>query len=127
MANANTLKKHKVLTAERIEAYAEILDPEPATIYSAKDLVKDSNAEILIDIFVYRLETPTQELDVAITNGMSDRRLPESDDEEWVRRELIQYFPKCTPAHALRLYHMAWLPHFDKFYLDTGHTIAWPD
>jgi hypothetical protein len=45
---------------------------------------------------------------------------------EWKRRELIQYLPKCTEDHARRLHDMAWLPLFDGFYLDSHHSVAWP-
>ncbi len=41
------------------------------------------------------------------------------------RREIIQYFRDCTPAHAKRLRDMAWLPLFDNFVLDSHHSIAW--
>jgi hypothetical protein len=44
---------------------------------------------------------------------------------EWERRELIQYFPRCTEGHARRLHDMAWLPLFDGFLLDSHHSIAW--
>jgi hypothetical protein len=79
-----------------------------------------------IDVFVFPMITETGEIEVAVTNGMSDRRMADTDQpHEWKRRELIQYFRKCTESHARRLYHMAWLPLFDAFYLDASHTVAW--
>ena len=63
---------------------------------------------------------------MAVTNGMSDGRLATPDFEcEWRRRELVQYFVKCTTGHARRLFEMAWLPLFDGFYLDAHDSIAW--
>ena len=56
----------------------------------------------------------------------SDQRMVDPDyPADWHRRELIQYFPKCTEGHARRLHDMAWLPLFDGFYLDSHHSIAW--
>jgi hypothetical protein len=72
------------------------------------------------------LATSTRDIDVAVTNGMSDQRMVDPDDRQcWSRRELIQYFPKCTKGHARRLHNMAWLPLFDGFLLDSYHSVAW--
>src|SRR6516165_6644918 len=76
----------------------------------------------MIDILVYTLGTGSGDIDVAVTSGMSDQRMADpGHPHEWKRRELIQYLPKCTEAHARRLHDMAWLPLFDGFYLDSQH------
>jgi hypothetical protein len=66
---------------------------------------------------------------VAVTNGMSEHRMAEGDGREQPRRrEILQYFRVCTPAHARRLRDMAWLPLFDGILLDAHHTFRreWP-
>jgi hypothetical protein len=62
-----------------------------------------------------------------VTNGMSDQRMADpGHPHEWQRRELIQYFPKCTEGHARRLHDMAWLPLFDGSYLVPGQVRSCP-
>ena len=57
---------------------------------------------------MYTLETGSGDIDVAVTNGMSDQRMADpGEPHEWMRRELIQYLPKCTEAHARRLHDMS--------------------
>jgi hypothetical protein len=122
-----SLEKHKELTAVRAKAYAELFGCSPSSVYPPHALFKKPDERFPIDIFVYRLATSTGDIDVAVTNGMSDRRMVDPDDQQcWSRRELIQYFPKCTEGHARRLHDMAWLPLFDGSLLDSHHSIAWP-
>lgn len=123
---ANTLERHKTLTACRAKVYEELFGCKPTAVFPPHALFKKPDERFLIDIFVYTLTTGTHEIEVAVTNGMSDQRMTEPDyPPDWHRRELIQYFPKCTEGHARRLHDMAWLPRFDKFYLDSHHSIAW--
>jgi Suppressor of fused protein (SUFU) len=121
-----SLEKHKVLTAVRAKAYGELFGCTPSTIFPPHALFKTPDDRFLIDIFVYTLEAKSGDIDVAVTNGMSDQRMAEPDTpHDFDRRELIQYFPKCTEVHARRLHDMAWLPLFDGFFLDSRHSIAW--
>ena len=123
---ANTFEKHRTLTACRAKVYEELFGSGPTAVFPPHALFRKPDERFLIDIFVYTLATSTGEIEVAVTNGMSDQRLSEPDYPlEWHRRELIQYFPKCTEGHARRLHDMAWLPLFDEFYLDSHHSIAW--
>jgi hypothetical protein len=120
------LEQHKALTAVRAKAYGELFGCTPAAVFPSHALFKKPDERFLIDIFVYTLEMSSGDIDVAVTNGMSDQRMTAPDyPHEWKRRELIQYFPKCTEGHARRLHDMAWLPLFDGFYLDSRHSIAW--
>ena len=122
----NGLEKHKTLTAVRAKAYKELFGSTPSAVFPPHALFKKPDERFLIDIFVYTLETGSGDIDVAVTNGLSDQRMAEPDyPPEWHRRELIQYFPKCTEGHARRLHDMAWLPLFDEFDLDSHHSIAW--
>jgi hypothetical protein len=99
---------------------------KPSTVYPPTALFKKPDERFVIDIFVYPQETQCGDIEVAVTNGMSDQRMAEAAyPTGWHRRELIQYFPKCTEGHARRLHDMAWLPLFDDFYLDSHHSIAW--
>lgn len=121
-----SLDKHKVLTAVRARAYGELFGCMPSTVFPPQALFKKPDERFLIDIFVYTLETESGDIDVAVTNGMSDQRMADPDSQhDFVRRELIQYFPKCTEAHARQLHDMAWLPLFDGFFLDSHHSVAW--
>lgn len=120
------LEKHKALTAVRAKAYGELFGRTPSTIFPPHALFKKPDEQFFIDIVVYSLETQSGEIDVAVTNGMSDQRMADTDTKhDFHRRELIQYFPKCTEGHARRLHDMAWLPLFDGFYLDSHHSVAW--
>ncbi len=121
-----SLEKHIELTAVRVKAYEELFGCAASAVFSSHSLFKKPDERFLIDIFVYTLESASGDIDVAVTNGMSDQRMAKPDyPPEWFRRELIQYFPKCTEGHARRLHDMAWLPLFDGFYLDSHHSIAW--
>ena len=121
-----SLEKHKALTAVRANAYGELFGCTPSTVFPHHALSETPDERFLIDILVYTLETKSDDIDVAVTNGMSDQRMAcPAYPHEWQRRELIQYFPKCTEGHARRLHDMAWLPLFDGFYLDRHHSVAW--
>lgn len=88
-------------------------------------MFKKPDERFLIDIFVFILQTGSGDIEVAVTNGMSDQRIADPDYLlEWHRRELIQYFSKWTEGHARRLHDMAWIPLFDEVYLDSHHSIA---
>src|SRR4051812_1935358 len=120
------LEKHKQLTRVRAEAYAELFGCQPSTVFPQHMLLAEPDERILIDVFVYKQATQYGNFEVSVTNGMSDQRMVDADDpEHWSRRELIQYFPKCTLDHAGRLHAMAWLPLFDGFLLDSHHSVAW--
>jgi hypothetical protein len=121
-----SLDKHKALTAVRAKAYSELFGCTPSAVFPPHALFKKPDERFQIDIFVYTLETAAGDIDVAVTNGMSDQRMADpGHPHEWKHRELIQYFPKCTEGHARHLHDMAWLPLFDGFYLDSHHPIAW--
>lgn len=119
-------QEHEELTAVRAKAYASLFGRQPSSVFPPHALFKKPDEQILIDIFVYSLTTGTGDIEVAVTNGMSDQRMVDADDPaRFSRRELIQYFPKCTEGHARRLYDMAWLPLFDGFLLGSHHSVAW--
>ena len=118
--------KHKALSPVRAKAYEDLFGCKPSMVFTPSALFKKPDERFLIDIFVYPQETQWGHIEVAVTNGMSDQRMAQAAyPTEWHRRELIQYFPKCTEGHARRLHDMAWLPLFDDFYLDSHHSIAW--
>lgn len=120
------LEKHKALTAVRAAAYSELFGCAPSNVFPPHALFEKPDERFLIDVLVYTLQTRSGDIEVAVTNGMSDQQMADpGHPHEWRRRELIQYFPRCTASHARRLHDMAWLPLFDEFYLDTRHTIAW--
>lgn len=119
------LQKHQALTAIRAAAYEELFGCKPSAVFPPSAL-KDPDERFFIDVFVYPQQTQRGDIEVAVTNGMSDQRMADADYAiEWHRRELIQYFPKCTEGHARRLHDMAWLPLFDGFHLDSHHSVAW--
>lgn len=123
----NAFAKHQKLTEQRVRAYEVLFQSAPSSVFPPHVLFNKPDDRILIDILVYTLPTESGEIDVAVTNGMSDQRMVDPGvSVDWYRRELIQYFPKCTEGHAKRLHEMAWLPLYDGFYLDTHHTITWP-
>ena len=120
--------RHMTLTKLRATAYAELFDDKPDLAFPAHQLQTGPDDPFLIDVFVYSFEIEGEDGPVyaAVTNGMSDQRMAEGDDPEQPRRrELIQYFRKCTEGHAKRLRDMAWLPLHDEFLLDSHQTIAW--
>jgi len=120
------LDKHQALTAVRTKAYEEFFGCEPSATFPPHALFKKPDERFLIDIFVYTVDTDSGEIEVAVTNGMSDQRMVDAADSDiWSRHELIQYFPKCTEGHARRLHNMAWLPLLDGFLLGAHHSITW--
>jgi hypothetical protein len=122
----DAIQRHTELTIPRAKAYASLFGGPPSTVYPPHVLFKKPDERFVIDIFVYSQEFNTRSIEVAVTNGMSDQRMVDEDDpQSWSRRELVQYFPKCTEGHARRLHNMAWLPLFDGFLLDSCHSIAW--
>jgi hypothetical protein len=74
------LEKHKELTAVRARTYAELFGCSPSSILPPHALFKKPDERFLIDIFVYTLATSTGDIDVAVTNGMSDRRMADLYD-----------------------------------------------
>ncbi|APZ93326.1 suppressor of fused domain protein [Fuerstiella marisgermanici] len=119
-------EKHEALTAVRTKAYEEFFGGLPSVTFSPDTLFKKPDERFLIDIFVYTLEADSGDIEVTVTNGMSDQRMVDAAETHcWSRRELIQYFPKCTEGHARRLHNMAWLPLFDGFLLNAHHSITW--
>ncbi len=122
----NFLKNHKALTKIRLAAYENLFGSAPSQVFTPSSMFKLPDDRILIDVYVFTLEYNEGEIDVAVTNGMSDERMKNTEDPDSpLRREILQYFPKCTVNHARRLHDMAWLPRFDEFTLDSHHTIAW--
>jgi hypothetical protein len=118
--------KHQESTVQRAMAFAELFGCQPSALFPPESLFKKPDERFPIDIFVYTQATKSGDFEVAVTNGMSDHRMVDPDNpEKWYRRELIQYFPKCTEGHARRLHDMAWLPLYDGFYLDSHHSVAW--
>ena len=123
---SDALERHKRLTVHRATAYALLFGGPPTSVFPPHALFKKPDERFLIDVFVYPLKTNTGDIEVAVTNGMSDQRMVAADNPQcWSRREMIQYFPKCTEGHARRLHDMAWLPLFDGFLLDSHHSVAW--
>lgn len=117
-----TVANHQHWTKVRTRAYDKLFGGPPRTVFTPSMLFRAPGERIVIDIFVYGIESSAGAIEVAVTNGMSDERMEAS---EATRRELIQYFPRCTEHHARRLHDMAWLPRFDQFVLDSHHSIAW--
>jgi hypothetical protein len=120
--------KHREFTVIRAQAYGALFEVKPFSFFSAYQLQGKDDGGHLIDVFVYPLEIEGEERPIyaAVTNGMSDQRMTEGDDPQQPRRrELIQYLRECTPGHAKRLRDMAWLPLYDRFLLDTHHSVAW--
>jgi hypothetical protein len=120
--------KHMECTVIRAQAYAGLFGGKPVAAFPFHKLQGKSDGPYFIDVFVYAMELQGDERAIyaAVTNGMSDQRMAEGDSPDQPRRrELIQYFRKCSEGHAKRLRDMAWLPLYDSFLLDTGHSVAW--
>lgn len=121
-----SLSKHKVNTEIRAKAFSGLFGCQPSNVFTQDMLLKKPDKQFHIDVFVYKIQFGDTIFEVGVTNGMSDQPMDNADEQvEWKRREILQYFPICTEEHARRLHLMAWLPLFDKFYLDTHHSIAW--
>jgi hypothetical protein len=118
--------QHRKLTAVRLSAYVLLFDAKPSITFAHRELGDSAEQGIYIDVYGFTLDTPHGEVVAAVTNGLSDRRMTDPNDpDNWARREIIQYFRTLTPEYAKRLRDMAWLPLFDKFLLDSYHSIAW--
>jgi hypothetical protein len=118
-------EKHAALDAVRLPAYAKLFGGEPVRISRAERADTASESWIPIDILVYGAEWKGEKYEIAVTSGMSDRRMVEKDHPElWARRELIQYLRKCTDDDVERLRGMAWLPHHDQFLLEIDDTVG---
>lgn len=119
--------RHRELTAARAKAYAGLFGGPPLAAFPARQPGTGKAEPCLIDVFTYSLETWKGPVVVAVTNGLSDRRMTDPDEPDcWSRRELIQYFRECTPANAERLQTMASLTLSGGFFLDALHTLAGP-
>lgn len=123
---SDSLTEHQRLTVIRAAAYWQLFGCKPSNVF-AHTLWSDPNDEpYRIDVFVYTVEAASGEIEIAVTNGMSNIRMPEPDyPTDYRRRELIQYLPKCTEGHAKRLRDMAFATMFDGFHLDSHHTMEW--
>ena len=118
-------KHHRRLTRTRLRAFEKLFGGPPKTVFPHSEFAS-AKSRFLIDVYVYLIKHGNRRVEVAVTNGMSDRRLVDGRNRKvWARRELVQYFPRCTPEHAVRLFDMAWVPLFDRFLIDHGHTVAW--
>lgn len=123
MQNKSSLERHKELTLLRARAYEELLETKSSTFFPYHNFAT-RDQDNLIDILVYELDG----IFVLITNGMSDCRMPASDEPDRIlRAEIIQYFKSYQAEHARRLYDCAWLPHFDCFNLSPLDSIRWPE
>jgi hypothetical protein len=71
---------HDECTAVRAKAYADLFGCSPSAVVPPHALFKRPDERFLIDIFVYTLGTSAGDIDVALTNGMSDRRMADPDD-----------------------------------------------
>ena len=102
------LEKHKALTDVRVEACKRLFGCTLLTIFPPHSLFKEPDERFLIDIFVYTLKNHLGDIEMAVTNGMSDQRMAVPDYPlDWFRRELIQCLLRCTERHARRLHDMA--------------------
>ncbi len=119
---------HGTLTKERVGAYERVFAGKPTAAFPYTSLSSDpKHSGVCIDVFVYTLHVKCEHVYVLVTNGMSDQRLSDGETAPVSQRfELLQYVRNYSLAHAVRLFEMAWLPHFDKFVLDAGDTIEWP-
>src|SRR5436190_5047436 len=89
---------HTANSQARLAAYRELFAVEPSATFTFADL------DFPIEVLVFSLEIKDKPFVAAVTSGMSDRRMvDEENEEEWSRRELIQYLPQCDEAHARRL------------------------
>ena len=118
---------HRRNTEARVAAYEELFGCTAKKAFPYHELAIVQDEPFMIDVFVFDLATERfGDVDVTVTNGMSDQRMVDPEDHSsWGRRELIQYLPTCTRDHAQRLHRMAWAPLDEGFFLDTCHTMAW--
>jgi hypothetical protein len=71
---------HQEYTALRARAYASLFGGPPSSVFPPHALFKKPDERFLIDIFVYTLATGTRDVEVAVTNGMSDQRMAGADE-----------------------------------------------
>jgi len=76
---SDALERHKRLTVHRATAYALLFGGPPSSVFPPHALFKKPDERFLIDVFVYRLKTSTGDIEVAVTNGMSDQRMVGAD------------------------------------------------
>ena len=118
--------KHRDLTVQRARDFITLFGGKPATVFPYCRFTTSPDDPFLIDVFVFPLETKDGPVAAAVTNGLSDLRMVDSNDSgRWARRELVQYLRDCTEGHARRLRDMAWLPLFDNFLLDSHDSVQW--
>lgn len=121
---STSAETHAANSQARLAAYCKLFRGKPSAAFTFAD------SDFPIEVLVFDLEMEGKPPFVAaVTSGMSDQRMigEEEDDPELSRREILQYLRQCDEAHARRLRDMAWLPLFDGFFLDSHHTIQWPD
>ncbi|MBI1831604.1 MAG: suppressor of fused domain protein [Planctomycetes bacterium] len=118
--------RHRALTKLREAAYEKLFGVAPSIIYPFAEFTPKDDEQFLVDVYVFTMEGPEGDFDVAVTNGMSDQRMVNrKKPEQWARRELIQYLRQGTKDHAHRLNEMAWVPRFDGFLIDAQHFMSW--
>lgn len=114
----DALEQHDRLSLARLDAFIELFGGLPVRTHPASP-----GTDPLVDVWVFAVEGPDGPMDIAVTNGMSDRPMVDEGTGESIRRELIQYFRRCTRPDVLRLAWLGWLPHADGFLLDERHTV----
>jgi len=73
-----SFEKHKELTVVRAKAYEELFG-QASSFFPHNTLFKKPDERFLIDVFVYTLATESGDIEVAVTNGMSDQRMVAAD------------------------------------------------
>jgi hypothetical protein len=71
---------HDKCTAVRAKASADRFGCSPSAVFPPHAVFKQPNERFLIDVFVYTLGTSAGDIDVAVTNGMSDLTMDDPDD-----------------------------------------------
>lgn len=119
---------HGTLTKQRVAAYELIFAAKPTAAFPCSTLSSNpKHGCVCIDVFVYTLHVKGEHVYVLVTNGMSDQRLSDGETTPVPQRfELVQYVRNISLENAVRLFEMAWLPHFDKFVPGVGEIIEWP-
>ncbi len=109
----------------RANAYRELFGGGPIRIIP-HDLFEKPPFGGRVDVHVYgfRHEGADEQIQVAVTSGMSDYRMIHAGDRLPRRRELVQYFRQCRSADAVRLHDLAWLPIAQRFCLDFFETVG---
>lgn len=119
--------RHRERTTVRRPALEELFGGAVQSVVPDEELRIVEEDPAIVDVFIFEMATERHgDIQIAVTNGLSDRRMVDPDDpSRWARRELIQYFPRCTRGHAKRLRDMAWAALEEPLFLDTCHTLAW--